>query len=58
MAENDLKRTLNGLGSLFTFASSAVAYGIFRETRDVVNCDKLLLQTSSFGGRKIDPSRF
>ena len=55
--DSELKKTLKACASLFSFTNGAVAYRMFRETRDAVHGNSLLLSTSS-NGRKIDPSRF
>ena len=41
--DSELKKTLQACASLITFANGAVAYRMFRETRDVVQGNSLLL---------------
>ena len=44
--DTDLKKTLQALSSLFAFANGAVAYRVFRETKDIVGDNPLLELTS------------
>ena len=41
--DSELHETLTACASLFTFTNGAVAYRMFRETRDVVHGNSLLL---------------